>query len=104
MSVIIKDDVINAYSGYNIVNIQKQFIRTALLIMKMSDSTHCINKGFYDQEAIMLTISVTKFLTVLMVTCYWTGLYEHLLCACFDKEARKEERKKNLHKLSHIPW
>jgi hypothetical protein len=103
MFVIIKGDVIHAYLGYNIVDIQKQFMGTASLIMKMSDYTHCINKRFYAQEEIMLTISATKFLTVLMVTSYQTVLYEHLLCACFEKEAMKEERKKNLHKLRHVP-
>jgi hypothetical protein len=70
MFVIIKGDVIHAYLGYNIVDIQKQLMETASLIMKMSDSTNCINKQFYAQEAIMFTISVKKFLTVLMVTCY----------------------------------
>jgi hypothetical protein len=42
--VIIKGNVIHAYLGYNIVDIQKQFMGTPSLIMKMFDSIHCINK------------------------------------------------------------
>jgi hypothetical protein len=75
---------------YNTVAIEEQFMDTTLPNMEMSersasvgDSIHCINKGIYTYEVMMLTILMKMFLTFLD-RFYWIHL--HLLQTCFERK------------------
>jgi hypothetical protein len=61
--VTLKGDVVHAYLGYNIVDIQKYLMGIASLIKEMSGKSASVLhttliKKFYAQEIIMLTRSV----------------------------------------------
>jgi hypothetical protein len=80
MFVIKKEDMIQAYSGYNIVVIKKQFIGNASLIKETSekstsvtDSTRCSNEAILRSDGqIKISVYLILYRTSVKIHFQWS--------------------------------